>query len=195
MAVVSGMVQVLARNWWALALRGIAAVLFGLIALFAPGLTLVALVYLFGGYSLVDGVFAVAAAVRAAETHHRWAWLLVEGIAGIVTGIIAFLWPGITAFVLLYLIALWALVTGVLELLAGFRLRGHLLNEWMLVLGGIASVIFGVLLILQPLAGALALTWLIGLYALVFGIIMLILAFRMRGHHLSAAGLSAPRPA
>ncbi|HLW48680.1 MAG TPA: HdeD family acid-resistance protein [bacterium] len=194
MSTVSGMVQVLARNWWALALRGVAALVFGLIALLMPGLTLVALVILFGAYSLVDGVFAVAAAVRAAETHHRWAWLLVEGLTGILTGIITFLWPGITAIVLLYLIALWAIVTGVLEVVAGFNLRGHLANEWLLLLGGVASIIFGVVLILQPMAGALALTWLIGLYALVFGVLMLILAFRMRGHSLPPAGV-APRPA
>jgi uncharacterized membrane protein HdeD (DUF308 family) len=191
MSAVSGMVQVLARNWWALAVRGAVAIIFGLIALLLPGLTLVALVILFGAYSLVDGVFAVAAAVRAAETHHRWVWLLVEGVAGILTGIVTFLWPGITAFVLLYLIAIWAFVTGILEVIAGFHLRGHLLNEWMLILGGVASVIFGVLLIVQPLAGALALAWLIGAYALVFGILMLMLAFRMRGHGLPAA----PHPA
>jgi uncharacterized membrane protein HdeD (DUF308 family) len=181
------MVQVLARNWWALAVRGGVAIVFGLIALFLPGLTLAALVLLFGAYSLVDGVFGVAAAVRAAEAQHRWGWLLVEGIAGILTGIITFLWPAITAFVLLYLIAVWALVTGVLEVVAGLHLRGHLANEWMLVLGGIASIVFGVLLILQPLAGALALAWLIGLYALVFGLLMLMLAFRIRRHGAPAA--------
>jgi uncharacterized membrane protein HdeD (DUF308 family) len=185
------MVQVLARNWWALALRGGVAVLFGLIALFMPGLTLVALVFLFGAYSFVDGVFAVAAAVRAAETHHRWGWLLIEGLAGILTGIITFVWPSITAFVLLYLIAIWALVTGVLEIMAGLHLRGHLGNEWMLLLGGVASIVFGVLLILQPMAGALALAWLIGLYALVFGVLMLILAFRMRGHGVRLGSLPA----
>lgn len=176
------MVQVLARNWWALALRGLFAIIFGLIALLMPGLTLVALVYLFGAYSLVDGVFGVAAAVRAAESHNRWGWLSVEGIAGILTGIIAFVLPGITAIVLLYLIAAWALVTGVLELMAAFRLRGHIANEWLLLLSGAASVIFGVLLILQPGAGALALLWLIGIYAILFGVLVLALAFRLRGH-------------
>jgi len=182
MAVASGMVQVLARNWWALALRGVFAIIFGLIALINPGLTLYALVILFGAYSLVDGVFGVAAAVRAAEAHNRWGWLLVSGIAGILTGIIAFVVPGAVALVLLYFIAAWALVTGVLELLAGFRLRGHLANEWLLLLGGAASIIFGVLLIVQPGAGALALLWLIGIYALIFGVLVLVLAFRLRGH-------------
>ena len=193
MSVVSGMVQVLARNWWVLALRGIAAITFGLIALLVPRLTAPALVSLFGAYSLVDGVFAVASAVRAAETHHRWGWLLVEGMAGILTGLIASLWPGITAMALFYLIAAWALVTGVLEVAAGFTLRGHLLNEWMLVLGGAASIVFGVLLILQPVAGVLAVTWLIGLYALIFGVLMLVLALRIRAHGMPV-GMTA-RPA
>ena len=189
MSVGSGMVQVLARNWWALALRGVFAIIFGLIALINPGLTLLALVFLFGAYSLIDGVFGVAAAVRAAEAHNRWGWLLVEGIAGIVAGIIAFVVPGITAIVLLYLIAAWALVTGVFELIAGFRLRGHLANEWLLLLGGAASIILGVLLIVRPGAGALALLWLIGFYAILFGVLMLILAFRLRGHAAPAAGV------
>jgi len=183
------MVQVLARNWWALALRGVFAIIFGLIALINPGLTLLALVFLFGAYSLIDGVFGVAAAVRAAEAHNRWGWLLVEGIAGIVAGIIAFVVPGITAIVLLYLIAAWALVTGVFELIAGFRLRGHLANEWLLLLGGAASIILGVLLIVRPGAGALALLWLIGFYAILFGVLMLSLAFRLRGHAAPAAGV------
>lgn len=183
------MVTVLARNWWALALRGLFAIVFGLIALLMPGVTLIALIYLFGAYSLVDGIFGVAAAVRAAEAHNRWGWLLVEGLAGIVTGLIAFIVPGITAIVLLYLIAAWALVTGVLELLAAFRLRGLLANEWMLLLGGAASVIFGVLLIVRPGAGALALLWLIGVYALLFGILILMLAFRLRGHAAAAKGI------
>lgn len=183
------MVQVLARNWWALALRGVFAIIFGLIALINPGLTLFALVFLFGAYSLVDGVFGVAAAVRAAEAHNRWGWLLVEGIAGIVAGIVAFVVPGITAIVLLYLIAAWALVTGVFELIAGFRLRGHLANEWLLLLSGAASIILGVLLIVRPGAGALALLWLIGFYAILFGVLMLILAFRLRGHAAPAAGV------
>jgi uncharacterized membrane protein HdeD (DUF308 family) len=182
MSVGMGPVQVLARNWWALALRGLFAIVFGLIAWLMPGITLYALVLLFGAYSFVDGIFGVAAAVRAAEHHTRWGWLLVEGIAGILTGIIAFVVPGITALVLLYLIAAWALVTGVLELIAGFRLHGHLANEWLLLLGGAASIIFGVILIVHPGAGALALIWLIGIYAVIFGILMLWLAFRLKGH-------------
>src|ERR1700738_4736117 len=105
----------LARNWWALALRGIIAVIFGLVALLMPGLTLFALIIVYGAYALVDGVFTIVAAVRAAGEHERWWVLLLEGLLGIAAGIIAFVWPGLTALVLLYIIAAWAIVTGVLE--------------------------------------------------------------------------------
>jgi uncharacterized membrane protein HdeD (DUF308 family) len=170
----------LARNWWALALRGLFAVLFGLAALFWPGITLAALILLFGAYALVDGVFAIVAAVRAAEQHGRWGLLLLEGIFGILVGLLTFVWPGLTALVLLYFIAAWALVTGVFEIVAAVRLRREIEGEWALILGGVISVIFGVLLVVLPAAGLLALVWLIGVYALVFGILLIILSFRLR---------------
>lgn len=176
------MMDVLARNWWALALRGLFAVLFGLLAFAWPGLTLAALVILFGAYSLVDGVFGLVAAVRAAEAHERWWLLVLEGLAGIAVGLITFMWPGITALVLLYLIAWWALVTGVFEIAAAIRLRKEISGELTLVLGGAASVIFGLVLLFRPGVGALAVIWLIGTYALVFGGLLLMLAFRLRGH-------------
>jgi uncharacterized membrane protein HdeD (DUF308 family) len=183
------MLSVLARNWWALALRGLFAVLFGLITLLWPGLTLIVLVIVFGAYVLVDGIFAIIAAVRAAETRQRWVTLALEGVAGIVAGILTFLWPNITALVLLYLIAIWAIVTGVLEIGVGAHLRHHVAGEWALILGGIVSLLFGVLLILFPGAGALAVVWLIGIYALVFGLLMLVLAVRLRAlaRHLAPA--------
>ncbi len=184
------MMQVLARNWWALALRGLFAILFGVAAFAWPGLTLAALVILFGAYALVDGVFALIAAVRAAEAHARWWLFVLEGLAGIIVGIITFVWPGITALVLLYLIAWWALITGVFEIAAAIRLRKEISREWTLVLGGLASIIFGLLLLYHPGAGALAVVWLIGLYALVFGVLFLMLGFRLRGH-----GAQMPAPA
>lgn len=179
--------HVLARNWWALALRGLFGVLFGLLTLAWPGLTLAALVLLFGAYALVDGVFAIIAAVRAAEAHTRWLWLAIEGLAGVVAGLIAFVRPGLTALVLLYLIAWWAIFTGIFEIGAAIRLRKEIAGEWLLALSGVASVVFGILLLLFPGAGALAVVWLIGVYALVFGILLLVLAFRLRGHAPTAA--------
>src|ERR671932_483592 len=119
----SGGMVILARNWWVLALRGLAAILFGIAALVVPHIALVVLIALFGAYALVDGIFAIVSAVRAAERHMRWWPLLVEGVAGIVIGVLTFVWPGLTTLVLLYFIASWAIVTGVFEILAAVRLR------------------------------------------------------------------------
>ncbi len=179
--------NVLARNWWTLALRGLLAILFGLAAFAWPGITLAVLVLLFGAYALVDGVFAIVAAVRTAERRGHWWVLLLEGLAGITAGILTFLWPGITAFVLLYLIAAWAIVTGVLEIIAAVRLRREIEGEWLLALSGVASVVFGLLLAVFPGAGALAVVWIIGAYALVFGLLLVALGFRLRGRLRSGA--------
>jgi len=170
---------VLARNWWAVALRGIVAILFGLGAFLWPGITLGVLILLYGAYAIVDGIFALIAAVRGAARHERWVWLLLEGIVDIAAGVIAFVWPGITALVLLYLIAAWALVTGISEIAAAIRLRQAISNEWLLALAGVASILFGIILFVAPGAGALAVVWIIGAYALVFGIILLALAARL----------------
>jgi uncharacterized membrane protein HdeD (DUF308 family) len=167
----------LARYWWAVALRGLLAVLFGLAAFFWPGITLVTLVFLFGAYALVDGVFALVSAFRADD---RWP-LLFEGVVGIAAGVVAFVWPGITALALLYLIAAWAIITGILEIVAAVRLRKVIENEWLLALGGVASIILGVILVVAPGAGALGLVWAIGAYAILFGIALIALGFRLRG--------------
>jgi uncharacterized membrane protein HdeD (DUF308 family) len=173
------MLQTLAKNWWALALRGLVAVLFGLLTFSLPGITLITLVLLFGAYTLMDGVFNVIASFRVAS--HHWA-LLFEGIVGIIVGILTFAWPAITAIVLLYLIAFWAIFTGILEIIAGIHLRKAITNEWLLLLMGVLSVLFGVLILLAPGVGALAVVLWIGAYALIFGIFMLALAFRLRSH-------------
>jgi len=178
------MLHSLAQYWWALAIRGVVAVLFGLMTFFLPGITLVTLVLLFGAYALADGVFNVIASFRVAS--HHWA-LLIEGIIGILIGILTFAWPAVTAIVLLYLIAFWAIFTGIFEVVAGIRLRKTITNEWLLLLMGVLSLVFGVAILFAPAIGALAIVLWIGAYALVFGITLLALAFRLRGHrHLVA---------
>ena len=180
------MLHTLARNWWALAIRGVAAIVFGLLAWFIPQITLVALVYLFGAYALVDGIFNIAVSFRAVE--HHWA-LLIEGILGIGAGIVTFAWPAMTTVVLLFLIAFWAIFTGIFEIVAGIRLRKTIANEWLFLLMGILSVVFGFFILWAPAVGALAIVIWIGAYAFIFGVLMVVLAFRLRGHsqHLPGA--------
>jgi uncharacterized membrane protein HdeD (DUF308 family) len=169
----------LARNWWVVLLRGLAGIIFGLVTFFEPGISLAALVLLFGAYAFVDGVFSIVTAVRR-RSADRWWLLLLEGIAGILAGIATLILPAITAIVLLYLIAAWALVTGVLEIAAAIRLRKAITGEWLLALSGVASVILGVLLILAPGPGALVVVIWIGAYAFVFGALLVALSLRLR---------------
>jgi uncharacterized membrane protein HdeD (DUF308 family) len=176
------MAKVLVRNWWALAVRGVFGILFGLAAVLLPGITLGALILLFGAYVVVDGVFAVIAGLRAAEHHERWVALLLEGVAGIAAGVLTFVWPALTALVLLYLIAAWSVITGALKIAAAIRLRRTIEGEWLLGLNGAFSVLFGILLVVMPVIGLITLVWLVGAYALVFGILLLALAFRLRTH-------------
>ena len=183
-------VETASRHWWAFALRGLVAILFGVLAFAWPGVTLQVLVLLWGAFAFVDGVLALVAAIRT-DNDHRWG-LLLEGIVGIGAGIVTFLYPGLTALVLLYIIAVWALLTGILELVAAVRLRKVIQNEWWLALSGIVSVLFGIVLLAAPGAGALAVVWLIAAYAIVFGILNLALALRLHGmgqrrHAVSAA--------
>jgi uncharacterized membrane protein HdeD (DUF308 family) len=173
-------VDSLSRNWWAVSLRGLAGILFGIITFFAPGISLAALVLLFGAYALVDGVLAIVSAVRRRGAD-RWWLLLLEGIVGIGAGVLTFLWPAITIIALLYLIAAWALVTGGFEIAAAIRLRKAITGEWLLALSGIFSIALGVLLVLFPGPGALAVTIWIGAYAFVFGALLFALGLRLRG--------------
>lgn len=170
----------LARNWWALALRGVAAIIFGVLAFVWPGITLMTLILLFGAYAIVDGIFNLIAAFRGSTDEGRWWWLALEGLVSLGAGLVAFAMPGLTALVLLYVIAAWAVITGVLEIVAAVRLRKEITNEWWLVAGGVLSVAFGILLMAAPGAGALALVFWIGAYAIVFGALMVGLAFRLR---------------
>lgn len=165
-----------AKNWWVLLIRGILAALFGIMAFTLPELTLVTLVLLYGIYSFADGLTAlwVGGIARA------W-WFVLLGILGVIVGIFTFIYPGITAVVLLYLIAAWAVVRGVFEIVTAIQLRKEISNEWMLIIAGILSVLFGVALVAKPAAGALAVVWIIGTYAFIFGLMMIVLAFRLRG--------------
>jgi uncharacterized membrane protein HdeD (DUF308 family) len=172
------MSAVLADSWWAVGLRGVLGILFGLICLLTPGLALEVFVILFAAYMLVDGVFAIASGIKAARNGERWGLLILEGIVDLAAGTVAVLWPAITLVALIWIVALWAIVSGALMLGAAFTLNlDH--GRWWLALGGIASLIFGVLLVIQPLIGAVVLTLWVGAYALVFGIFLLVLAFQL----------------
>jgi len=188
------MVASLSRYWWVLAIRGVAAILFGIAAFVWPDITLAALVLLFGAYALVDGIFAVINGFSVRKENERWWMVILEGLAGIIFGVLTFLWPSITALVLLYFIAAWSILTGAFEIAAAIRLRREIEGEWLLGLAGCASILFGIILIIVPGPGAIALIWVIGSYALIFGVLLLVLAFRLRGVH-DTVSLQAPRAA
>jgi len=173
------MAAILIGNWGALALRGVAAILFALIAFFWPGITATALILLFGVYALLDGVFALIAGLRAARRHGRSGGLLLEGILNILLAVVVFTWPGTALVALIYLIALWALITGVALAAAGLALI-RFSGEWLLVACGALSFLLGIALFVHPAAGVVALSWWLGAYALLFGIALLSAAFRIR---------------
>lgn len=173
--------EALARGWWAIVLRGAAAIVFGGLALALPGATLAALIFLFGAYALVDGLFNVVAALSG-RTHARsWSALLVAGLTSIAAGVVTFLMPGVTALALLYVIAAWAVVRGILEIAAAVRLRQVIADEWWLGLAGALSIVFGILVMVAPGAGALALVLWIGAYAVLLGVFLVALGLRLRG--------------
>jgi uncharacterized membrane protein HdeD (DUF308 family) len=183
------MINVVARNWWMLLVRGLAAIIFGVLAFMWPGATILAIGILFGAYAFVDGVFAILATLKAAEQHANWWPLLIEGIVGLAIAAITFWDIRVTLIALYLVIASWAFLTGILEIVAAIELRKHIGNEFWLILGGIASIVFALLLVWHPLAGALTLVWLIGAYAIIFGVIMIALAFRLRSHATTAAAV------
>lgn len=178
----SVMLHALARNWWLMLLRGIASIVFGVLAFIWPGLTIISLILLYGVFALSDGVFAIIAAIRGeGGPMPRW-WLAVVGLLGIAAGILTFTWPGITALTLLLFIGAWALVRGIFEIIGAIRLRHEIDNEWTLILNGALSVLFGLVMLVMPGAGALALIWVIAAYAIISGILLVGLAFRLKGH-------------
>lgn len=170
--------QEISRSWWLLLVRGIAAVLFGVLALIWPRITLLVLVIFFGAYAIVSGVSELFAGFR--HNAQSRAWLIFAGIIGVLAGIVAFVWPGITSLALLYVIAFWAIFTGVSEIVAGIQFRKVIDNEWMFIVGGVLSVIFGILLLIWPGAGMLSLVWLIGIFAILYGIAMIVLSLRVK---------------
>ena len=181
----------MADKWWMLLLNGLGAIVFGLLAFAWPGVTLLVLVTLFGIYCIVDGVTALMAARARRSGDRKWGWMLFVGIVSILAGIAAFAWPGLTAMALLFMIAVWAIVHGVLEIIAAIELRKVIDNEWMLALAGVVSALFGIVLIARPGAGALGLVWLIGSFALIHGVLLVMLAFKLRrigGPGLARAG-------
>lgn len=172
----------LAQNWWALAIRGVLAILFGLVAILMPVPTLISLALFFAAYLVVDGIFAIVAAVRAVQKHERWGLLLAEGVVDILMGGIVFLFPAGAVLGFVVATAAWSLVTGVLMLVAAFKLTRSY-GRWWMVLSGIVSILFAVALIVAPLLGAVVLTWWLGAYAVAFGVMLLVLSFQLRGRH------------
>jgi len=175
------LIHALAKNWWLEVLRGVAAIIFGILALANPGIALVTLVLLWGIYALIDGVLAIAAAVMGGNPMPRW-WLAIVGLAGIGAGVMTFVYPVITAFVLLIFIAVWAIVLGIFEIYGAIKLRKEIEGEWFLILSGALSVLFGLLLLARPGAGALAVIWIIGAYAIILGIIYVMFGLKLRKH-------------
>ncbi len=173
----------LARHWWAIMLRGAVAVLFGIVALAAPGAVLLSLAFLFGIYLLIDGVIGLVSTVRAVTAHGHWGALLAEAVLNLLIGLIALLMPGAAVLAFVLLMAVWALISGALMVAAAFKLHASH-GRWWLALGGVASLIWGVLLIAAPIMGAVVVTWWLGIYAIIFGIALLACGWRLRGQHL-----------
>jgi uncharacterized membrane protein HdeD (DUF308 family) len=171
----------LAKNWWLLLLRGIAGIVFGVLAFAWPGLTLLTLVLFYGAYALVDGATAIIAAITGKVPAARW-WLALVGLLGVAVGIFTFMLPGMTALILLYTMAGWAVAIGVLQIIGAIRLRKEIDNEWLLILSGVVSVLFGLAIVYNPGAGALGLVWVIATYAIIAGVLYIGLALRLKKH-------------
>jgi uncharacterized membrane protein HdeD (DUF308 family) len=175
------LLNALARYWWLLLLRGIAAIIFGILAFIWPGITLVTLILFWGAFTLVDGVLSLAEAIMGGNMSSRW-WLALIGLAGIAAGILTFMWPGVTALVLLWFMASWAIVLGIFQIIGAIQLRKEIDNEWTLILSGVVSVLFGLILFVAPGAGALGLVWMIASYAIIFGVLMVMASLRLKKH-------------
>lgn len=178
------MIQTLARNWWVVLIRAVCAVVFGLVAVIWPEATILVLVLLFGAYALVDGILSLASAIlaRRGQLASR-GWLAAKGAAGILIGIITFVWPSITAYALLLLISLWAIVTGIIEIVTGWLMRRSAKDEWLIIVAGGMSVVIGLLLLVRPEETAATVARIIGAFALIFGLVLIPTALRLRSLH------------
>ena len=167
------------RSWWLLLLRGIIAVAFGVATFVWPQISLLSLILVYGVYAVADGVLALIAAIRGGGIAPRW-WLALGGVVSILAGGLAFAWPGLTALVLVYLIGFWSIMRGIIEIVGAIRLRKEIANEWTLIAAGVLSVIFGLILVFAPGAGAMGLLWLIAAWAVLFGLLLIWVAFKVR---------------
>lgn len=193
---VTSMLQEIAGNWWVLLIRGIAAILLGIFAFTWPGITLAILVIMFGIYALLDGVSAIGFGFANYRTDNSWWEMGLIGLLGILAGIITLIWPGITLIALLVVIGVWAIIRGVVEIFAAIRLRKMIAHEWLLILAGVLSMVFGAIVLLRPWMGAMAIVWLTGVWAILFGITAIALSVRLNRvkHRLEAGPTSSPMP-
>jgi uncharacterized membrane protein HdeD (DUF308 family) len=187
--------QSISGPWWSWLLRGIAAIVFGVLAIAWPGLTFLVFVAIFAAYAFIDGSFHLAAGIRARQRQHRWL-LVLEGLLGIAIAVLTFVWPGITAVALIFLIAAWAIIGGAMRIGLAIQLRKVIAGEWLLILSGVMSIIFGVLVFLVPAAGVVAIAFIVGVYAMLFGLVMIGLAARLRRFERISipSDTAAPRP-
>lgn len=173
------MLRTMSKNWWVFILRGILAIMFGLLTIIWPELSLIGLVWAFAAFVFLDGLFQVFSVITRQEDFERWWLILAEGLLGIGFGVLAFFWPEITILALLAMVVAWALLSGVIEIAAAIQLRKTIANEWLLGLTGVLSILAGILMILWPAASAVALAFIIGVYAILFGITMIVLGTRL----------------
>lgn len=185
--------KIASRIWWSLVIRGVLAIVFGIVALIYTGQTLLSLVLVFGVFAVLSGIASLVAAVRAGEAHQRWGWLAVSGLLSIAAGVMTFVWPGITALAFVLLIAAWAIFTGVMEITFALALPETLAHPWLMGFSGLLSVLLGIVLAVWPRAGAVSLTWLVGIYAIAYGATLLYYAYRTRGVQSTVEALSGAR--
>ena len=185
------MIARLSSNWWLFLIRGILALALGIVMPLVPAAAILTLAFLFGAYALVDGVVAIASAIRMRHRETSWAWLLVEGAIGVAVGMLTFVYPSITALVLVYLFAWWAILSGAVAIATALRLRAVVPNEWLTIALGALSIVAGIVIFFVPAAGVLAIVWTISIYAILAGIFMIGLALRLRGIGSRASGFAA----